>query len=168
MSQGDRKRWSEGGRDPHRKGHHQPVSWPTWTTSLPFPSPPSAFLCALGPDTVPSKAAIAVEAESLGAVAPAGRRCGKLLLEGNCSNRPLSPWVPGFAFLMPLQMEKGLKGKACLASTGRHEQWSCWLPCLTPRTCGSGSLPCSPGGLKLPVNSMPFKGSSWETGYWGL
>lgn len=51
---------------------------------------------------------------------PAGRRCGKLLLEGGCSDGLLGLWIQGPVFPLPQQTEKGLQQL-------RSEQWSCWL-----------------------------------------
>ena len=98
--------------------------------------------------------------------AAAGRRCGKLLLEGSCSDGPLGLRVQGPVFPLPQQTEKGLQRP-------RSEQWSCWLRSSggrpPPSECNDLERLLLGNGAVRPVTRMlpcvpPFSTEPWPQG----
>lgn len=89
-----------------------------------------------------------METGELGCTAPAGRRCGKFLPEESRSDGPMGPWVQGLVFQLPPQLEKGLRGRACLARAAQAR---------TVVLLAALSHPCTrgPGGRPAALQSFP-------------
>lgn len=129
VSQGGEKRWSEGWKDPHRKGHHQPGSWPACMASR-LPSLPSLRPSpALWAQTQCQVKLPLLWRQKAWVQFPwLEDGVENFCLKGSYSNEPWSPWVQG----PPPQMEIGLWGRACQAPAGRHDNGPAGCPVLPP------------------------------------
>lgn len=152
------------------KGHCQPGAWPVcW-----MPPPSMGLPCAPGSDTVLSKAgaggrgSLLWRQESLGAVPRLEGHVGNFCLRRAVQ---MGPWAPGYMALCSCCFLKWRRGSGvgpAWLQQLRHEQRACWLPCRTPGHAGLAAGRCPPGEPELSVSAIFFKGSSWETGHWGL